>query len=251
METSDGDKDLLASSSYGLEVMAYAASRHSEDNGTVEPSELSKDCQLLHYEGGGLSQLNFSQLTDYGLSQSSSLEPIENGDTNTPSDITLLKSSLTKEEMPVVMKGFNPNDSSSHLFLKTCQGTLHDWEYPSRRFFYLDIIRPMLNDLNAKGSRLVVKKSYDEVCLKYMSVTGANRGPPFYIFDKVQNIYTCLNDEETRKYVKSLFSKMDRVTSTISRYESIANSKLKTIPAINNVVSSLYVFMNSFLLFLI
>ena len=223
----------------GLGLIAYAASTVDTDTnrGISVPSDMCKDSQhgLLEGTGGGLSQMTFSQL-DFGMTQSS-LDTCEGNDT-VINGSCIHKSSYTKEEMCNAMKSFDNKDSSTHLFLKTCQGTLHEWEYSSRRFLYLDIIVPMLNKLKEEGGKLAVSNAYDNIVSTYRSVTGTQHEPPFYKFDKLQNIYCYMDEFEVRKYIESVFCKMDRVSKTISKYQSICNSKMRSIPSIRSKVSS-------------
>ena len=201
-------------------------------------SSSSRACLLSQMTDIALSQGSFS--VGRGLSQFDTHH--DDQDFNPGDDIQNCDNRhvYNKDEIKVKMQQFKHDDVSSHIFLKPAQGTLHDWEHIPRRYFYIQMLKPVLNELSRKDSNLSMSNAYDQMILNYKSIAGTAHSPPFYTFDKQNSNYIKLTDKEVQSYIKSLFEKMDRVVNTIKKYEEAPGGKLRKLLHKQNEVSYLY-----------
>lgn len=135
------------------------------------------------------------------------------------SEITIpTKQSCAPEEMERMMHDFIPEIPSTHIFLKPGRGTLHTWEYVSRRYFYLNLIQKMIPDgfLNS-NTRMRKKVTHKELYATYKATTGMKSFPPFYCYNKSNMTYTKMNDNQVSMYLSKQFEKIGRLKEKIKR----------------------------------
>ena len=133
------------------------------------------------------------------------------------SEATILPTqSCTPTEIEKMMQHFDSKLPSSHIFVKPGRGTLHSWEYESRKYLYLDLIYKMMPDgfLN-DNKRLKKKMTYKDLYGIYTDVTGINTFPPFYYYNKESNIYIKMNNNEISNYISKQFEKVGRLKNKI------------------------------------
>ena len=186
------------------------------------------------------SELQMSQLTQ--VSDVTGMSQIWKHDNNTTmshqqsiSTARQVVESYTKTEMKNKVMNFQDNDPTTHIFIQTAQGTPNKWEHIPRRFFYVELIKPVLSTVaQTESQNLSLSTCHTTVFLQYKSVTGCDEFPPCYTFCKNTKKYLKMNDDELNTYVKSIFDKIDRVNSAIKRYEDFPGGMIKKIQRLGN-----------------
>ena len=57
---------------------------------------------------------------------------------------TIYKETYNKQEMEFLLKKFKDSDVTTHIFVKTAQGTPHGWEHLLRRYLFVKLMKPIL-----------------------------------------------------------------------------------------------------------
>ena len=85
------------------------------------------------------------------------------------------KQCYSKSDMQIELKKFQYDDLSTHIFLKTAQGTPYDWEHLPRRYLFVELMKPIL----VNESNLTFSKFFDKINRQMMmyklhkySITG-------------------------------------------------------------------------------
>ena len=203
-------------------------SEYIDDRKSRSLPHSQKDSENSDFSLTGISQ-DYGQIPTPVLSQDLSsniqsqqltLESFQPDINNSCLGTNSIIDAFTKKEFVKKMKKFNESDFSTHLFLKPSQGSLCDWEHAPRRFFYLQIIKPILSECFARNIKLSTHINHYEIIVsKYKFVTGSNEVPIFYEYNKSKTLYTKMRHTDIIAYFSTIFQKMHQTKRTINQYE--------------------------------
>ena len=243
----------------GLDVIALCASKYDfNDINTSYNHDSSQDTPISKFNDSKLDGNNpDSQAQQYQLSQvstnftlSSLSQDIPNSmihdfsqpsscnaftqDTDSGDSIlnqaTNVNCSYTKKQFIDKIKRFKDDDTSTHIFLKSEQGSLSSWEHPPRRFLYVQIIKLLLHDLATQRIKLCQLADNNKlISFKYKQVTGTDINPKFYQYDKGLDKYIHMAPSDVCEYFSHMFQKVDRIKKTIKLYKESPDGKQNKI----------------------
>ena len=137
------------------------------------------------------SQICYSQIDEF--TDMNFEKNLDKDDNCNPSAIEPPQNIYSKIEMKQRMLLFEDSIPSTHIFLQTAQGTPNKWEHTPRRFFYVELLKPILSQ---SKSNISLCKCYQHLLHQYTNVTGTNTFPPFYNYNKSINRYVRMSVNE-------------------------------------------------------
>lgn len=162
---------------------------------------------------------NASLLNDYSLINDASLDHPNDNISH------IINTTLDSTVMKVKMSNFDVDTPSTHLFVKPTRGTLNQWEYESRKYLFISLLKPLIkmHENEPKYKRLAHQITFKKINIQYKQITGQIKFPPFFQFDTEKKKYIQMTDVEISKYIEIMLKNIGRVKNTINKFINEVN----------------------------
>lgn len=138
---------------------------------------------------------------------------------------TTLDTTLDTTTISIKMSNFDVGNPSTHLFVKPERGSLYQWEYESRKYLFLSLLKPlMVHQMNSKYKRQSQQIKFKRICDHYKNITGQNMFPPFFQLHGTTQKYIQMTDTEISDYFENMLKNISRVRNTIKRFSEELNN---------------------------
>ena len=156
-----------------------------------------------------------SQLTDIPNNETSAFRQTSLDKGDSPN---INQSTFDTTTISIKMSNFDGDNPSTHLFMKPARGSLYNWEYESRKYFFIFLLKPFMHQIDLKYRRQSQQITFKKIRDHYKKITGQKIFPPFFQFHEGKGIYIQMTDTEISDYIKNILTNISRVKKTINKF---------------------------------